>query len=323
MIVFADLHLREDTEGVVFSEVLPALHREALADPDRQLVCLGDFWHLRYLVPVYLQNRVYRFFEALGRDGVRLTLLPGNHDQIDPSGNNALEVFGSNWNVTVYHEPIWTAQGLWVPYRKDRAAFRAALALPRPQGAPAVLWTHHGVQGARMSAEQIDTDGVPVAELVVFPLVLTGHYHMAQTVGPVTYIGSPYQVKADEAGQRKGFMRYRSGGSREFVELIAGKRYHLLRATRPEELDLSGVRPGDEVRLQLPAGAVGAAFAKAIEARGASALLSSDTEEHGARLSVSATAGLDEYAQAYVAEFAAGLDPARLMDVYRRVVHGN
>ena len=120
MIVFSDLHLREETADTVFNEVLKGLVVALSVENDKTLVCLGDFWHLRYQVSVHLQNQVLSVFQWLNRLGVSVHLLPGNHDQINVQGENALDIFSPLPNVTVYSTPKWTKYGLWCLIEKSR-----------------------------------------------------------------------------------------------------------------------------------------------------------------------------------------------------------
>jgi UDP-2,3-diacylglucosamine pyrophosphatase LpxH len=81
MILFSDLHLKPESADVCF-EVLDAVCALACAS-DRQVAFLGDFWHVRYALPVDLLNCVSDEMARWQLEGVEAHLLPGNHDQID------------------------------------------------------------------------------------------------------------------------------------------------------------------------------------------------------------------------------------------------
>ena len=70
---------------------MPGIQEAALAD-DKRIACLGDFWSIRYQINVSLLNRVIEVLEGWDRLGLHTTFLPGNHDQVAPTGENALEV---------------------------------------------------------------------------------------------------------------------------------------------------------------------------------------------------------------------------------------
>lgn len=258
MIYFSDLHLRPESEDVCF-RVLEEVWALSRGLRDRHVACLGDFFHTRYAVPVYLLNRVWRMFRQWTQDdGIKLYLLPGNHDQIDLAGQSAMEVFGDLPGVQVFTEPTWDpGTGTWLPYRKDPAVLLGWLReTPEAMSAP-VIHMHHGIAGAWMNSGQQATmqDGVRPEDLPVGARVYCGHWHRHQVVQQCVYAGSPWQTRADEAGQRKGVLwtdPQQNGGNItgplwRFLPLAAGPSFHRFTAFSREEV--AAVRPGDVVRI--------------------------------------------------------------------------
>lgn len=255
MIYFSDLHLRPESEDVCF-RVLDEVWALSRGLKDRYVACLGDFFHTRYAVPVYLLNRVWRTFRQWTQDdGIRLYLLPGNHDQIDLAGQHALEVLGDLPGVQVFTEPTHDPNtGVWLPYRKDPAVLLAWL---KTAPAAQVVHMHHGIAGAWMNSGQQATmaDGVRPEDLPPGVRVYCGHWHRHQVVQQCVYAGSPWQTRADEAGQRKGVLwtdPQQNGGNItgpawRFLPMSAGPSFHRFTAFSPEEV--ASVRPGDVVRI--------------------------------------------------------------------------
>lgn len=318
MIVFSDLHLKEDTERTVFEQVLPGLFAALSQDADKVLACLGDFFHLRYRVPVHLLNRTAKFLEALERAKIHLIFLPGNHDQVSVDGEHALEVFQRFRNVEVMTNPAWNQYGFWIPYRKRAEDIAAALKFGHEtqQGRAPVLWMHHGVQGATIAPGHRDVKGLPPDAFRKW-VVLCGHYHIRQQLATVRYIGSPYQTKADEAGQDKGYAIWNPTSFQlEWVTTQWGKRYHNLGLVNGD-VDLSAVRPGDEVRMSTGREVDTEALTKALKEAGASFLVTPQVEQSGARLAVAEKAGVHDFAKAYVEQFAGDLNQEQLLALYR------
>ena len=334
MILFADLHLREETEAVVFDEVLPGIEKLMAALGENELAFLGDWYHLRYKVSVRIQNRVREWlWRVAGLKGPWwVTLLPGNHDQINERGQHALAVFDDIPNVRVFTEPTWTPHGLWIPYRKDPEEIRAALqtAPAFPDTPPPVVFMHHGVRGAMLNDGAKDLDGLP-PEWFAQRTVLCGHYHKPQDIdlpgGRLHYIGSPYQVNANEAGQDKRVALW-AGHALQPVPVQWGKRYHTVKtldrgaargAQTTEEILARahevGVQPRDElvIRTREDPAEVGKLFAAAGYTN---VRVIPEIEELQARLDVSATAGVDEYARAYVAAQETTFDKEELSEIY-------
>jgi DNA repair exonuclease SbcCD nuclease subunit len=319
MIVTADLHLTEDSEDLVFDEILPGLVDAALKD-DHWIAILGDIYHLRYRVSVRLQNRLYNFMAHT--PDYTWVLLPGNHDQINPAGEHALEVFRGLSNVIVVTAPEWTANGLWIPYRKDPAAILATLATPKPEGCPPVAWMHHGVRGAMLSSAMKDTDGIPVESFSGFKHVFCGHYHMPQNLGFLDYIGSPYQTRADESGQQKRIGIWDlSTLSMRYQPVFWGRKFHRLEVSVDSPLLIAdGVSRTDEIRIKAGPGVDVEELGRAAAEQGFTNVVITPVQAASAsRLKVAEGKGLDAYAEEYVKTFAGDLGGEKLMDLYREL----
>lgn len=318
MIIFADLHLREETEKTVFEQVLPGLFDAAIMDENRTLVCLGDFFHLRYRIPVFLQNRVLAFLELLQNNKINFIFLPGNHDQINAQGDHAFEVFRKFPNVQVLTQPQWNDYGYWIPYRRNGEDIARALeqATLTRTGKPPVLWMHHGIKNALMNSNIVDTKGLPV-EMFTQWVVLCGHYHIRQQLGTVRYIGSPYQTKADEAGQVKGYAIWNPDTfDLKWRNTDWGKRYHNFGLVTGE-IDLAGVRPGDEIRVTVPAGMNTVILHSTLEKARVSFVVTPQLEATEARLKVTGNSSLTDFVRAYIDQFAGPLDKDKLFNLYK------
>jgi DNA repair exonuclease SbcCD nuclease subunit len=322
MIIFSDLHLCEDSADTVFNEVLPGIELAALERKDWEIAFLGDFWHIRYRVPVLLQNMVGSVFWRWRKAGLTVRLLPGNHDQVDIDGENALEVFDEYEGVRVYSTPMWDKDGFWIPYRQnpkdiEEALLNSADAKKRAEVSgklptiPQVLFLHHGIRGAMMNENRQDTEGLPIGMFKEFQKILCGHYHKRQNVGKnLYYIGSPYQTKVDEANQEKGFAVWKDG-KLEYVTRQWGKRYHIVEVANyrsgpvplPADVDLKR----DEVRVTTKLGVNPEAVGRALAEMGVREhVVTPEVAPMENRLQVQPNANLTEFARAYVAEKAKG-----------------
>lgn len=323
MLLFADLHLNEDSAEVCLGEILPGIRQEAVARGITQIAFLGDFWDIRYRVVVKLLNAVRDELRHWHKSGLELRVLPGNHDQIDVAGRNALEVFSELPGVRVYNDPVADHDGVWIPYRKRREDLESALSLYRklgtnPQG-KRVLFSHHGVQGAFQNDHRKDTDGLPLTFFLGFDRILMGHYHKRQILGSIIYVGSPRQVTAHEAGQPKGFALW-DGKQIEWVDKDWGPRFHKARAEGADGIDLSGVQPGDDVRVTAAPGVDQEALIKALDATGARYVIEPEEPKSEARIDVPEGAGLRDFALGYVELHRGELDAGELMGAYDALV---
>lgn len=327
MIIFSDLHLDADSADVCLNEVLPGILEAVRQNNDPIVAMLGDFWHLRYRLEVRLLNAVTQILKSWTAQGIRVRMLPGNHDQIDVAGRNALEVLGEIPGVTVFTEPQVDEFGAWVPYRRDGKMVRDFLAsvVARIGNQPLTCFLHHGVVGAIDNYAAADAGDLHPNELPRNGAIFCGHYHRRQCVpnSQVIYVGSPRQVTANEAGQTKGFTVWdpQRGVVREETR-IWGPRYHQIQVGADGQVNLPAhFRAGDEVRVTAPE-ALCEAVSRGLDKLGARHVVTPELIAPGARLSVGPLASLAEYAGAYVEREAGDLDRARLLQVYREVVTG-
>lgn len=322
MLLTADLHLREESADVVLREVIPGILDLATRYDENTVAILGDLWHLRYRVPVSLLNAVAETFEAWG---LNVVLLPGNHDQVDVYGRNAMEVLGALPNVEVFSEPTVNASGAFLPYRKDPGLMVELSQKLLAQAAVKILYTHAGVRGAAQNGSIYDADGIPLEALVGWDLVVTGHYHRHQRLGNVVYLGSPWETRADEAGDPKGVWRVPDFTTYTFeqmerIETRWGPKHYRFELGQGETLDLSQVGARDIVRVATAAGvdveAVGAALVKAGVKQHT---VTPEVAINQARLEVAPESPMDAYAQAYAEIKSGDLALEGIVDVFKEI----
>ncbi len=323
MIIFSDLHLKESSADVVFGQVLPGIRAACDQHKDYHIAFLGDWWHIRYTVDVRLVNQVVEVLRGWSREGVMVDILVGNHDQVDVVGANALDVFNDLGNVTVHTEPGWTTSGLWVPYRKDIERVKEALRIPNPGGCFETIFMHQGVAGAIINNGLSDIDGI---DPIVLPgMVFCGHYHAHQRLGlngQIVYVGSPYQTRADEAGQDKGYIRWEDGQVWRRYVTDWGPKHHLVNLEAGQALDLSQVKPGDDVRVKAGQGVDIQALGQQLQAAGVQHAVTPDMQPIETRLQVEDGATLRAYAEAYVALQRGDLEQAKLMGLFDQITSG-
>lgn len=324
MILLADVHLREDSEATVLDQVLPAVGQAALSE-SKELVILGDLLTFRYKIDARLQNRLIDTLKSLVAWGIHIRIIPGNHDQYEVGGRNALEPLGEIPGIDVYTQPTIDGDGFWLPYRKRPDDISRALEYLDPvqnSSVPPILFTHLGINGALMNDHIRDTDGLPLGVFQKYRAVFLGHYHKRQSIGNsgtiCHYVGSPYQTKADESGQEKGYAIL-SSGSFQYVTTDWGRRYH--RFTTSGALDLSQVRPGDDVRVTATSEADVAAIVEQLRKSGIeNHVVTPEVEVCGSRLEVPENAGVRAYAHAYVEAQDTPLDKGRLIQTFEELV---
>lgn len=254
MIIFSDLHLEPKSEEAAL-EVLRRIPEVAAKHGESTVAFLGDFWMIRHSINVRLLLEAQEIIDGWFPQVRTTYVLPGNHDHIDRSGRNAMEVFDHVRGVQVLTEPAWTLDGLWVPYLYSEEDLRAALAMEKINDRCAnVCFAHAALRGAMMNNLHANEDGVEsgIFKEYGFKRVFLGHYHLHQVVRKgVMYVGSPYQVSYAEAGQPKGYVHW-DGKKATFHEWDPpiGKRHFkvVVDADHPEPFHLNGeMREGDKL----------------------------------------------------------------------------
>jgi DNA repair exonuclease SbcCD nuclease subunit len=327
-VVVTDVHTREDSIDIVSGEVFPGIMALCKAECIKHVFCLGDFWHLRYRVPVALLNTIRERLYELRAAGIYVTFLPGNHDQVDVQGRNAVSVFGDIEGITVYDNPTWTPHGLWLPYRTTLDEMTTAIAMPRPKGYMPIAWMHYGVHGALRNNHIRDVEGVKPHLFGDFEHVYCGHYHKRQQLGPggnIWYVGSPYQTRADEAGDPKGLAVWRAGHDLKFHDYTWGMRYVKAHVTDVGSIKaLAAQHPigMHDYRLTVAAGVDLAEVSKSLESQGISRYtLTPEVEAAQVRLEVKEGESLEEYAKAYM-ELKMDTKDDAMWTTFRRITEG-
>ena len=330
ILLFSDLHLKPETEAICMP-ILDNIIQEAVDRKIPTIGFLGDFWHMRYQVPVHLLNAVQEWLTRIGGAGLAVRFLPGNHDQINVVGENALQVFNAPPNVKVYTEPTVDEFGAWLPYRKDHDVVKAALKGFRKHKAR-TLFAHLPVRGAMQNNLVADEDGLMVSSFKGFRRVILGHYHKRQEWmnGSMCYLGSPWQTRSDEWGQPKGFAVFDAEqNTLEFVDKKWGPRHHRF----PEMASVEAlaahmtrhlVNEGDHVRVELPTKEDCKRVVEWLSKQGIKCVA---TPKEAAlpqpRFAFKEGTSLTEYAHQYVQDKAEKeFDSATLMHVWGRILEG-
>lgn len=247
--VFSDLHLRPDSAKVALP-IVARMREEALALGVTEVAFTGDFYHVRGLVPVVLQNALVDELDNWAAAHLTLTVIPGNHDQVDVVGRHALEVFRTHPAVRLYSRPTRDAWGLWIPYTRD---FERVRALVKAERGP-VLW-HGPMLNAMMNDRQASKEGLLAEDFAHCAVAVLGHFHKRQSFQNVHYVGSPWQTRSDEAGQPKGYaLLDPAKGELRYVDRNWGPRYASVECATPEEAlaELGAYGPDDVVRVAVP-----------------------------------------------------------------------
>lgn len=240
-IAFSDLHAHPFPYGADFVPYPPfkGLHNSRLVSTMRALSDMadyavannievvlfgGDMFHTRQSVKTVARNMVTHVIkEKFVDQGLKLVMIPGNHDYSDRVGHihslQPLSYLSDNVYVLDTVQALEIADDLVVisvPYtdsvkkaRKD-VQFAAQLSKQHPDK-QTVLLAHLGVQGATVGSDYVMLCPSDVAGQEIpfnqFDICLFGHYHQHQLVSKnAWFIGALTQQNWSDVNGKRGFI---------------------------------------------------------------------------------------------------------------------
>lgn len=199
----------DDVLGIMVQSQDYALER-GIAD----VFILGDLFDQKHPDGATLV-RTSRCLTGMARAGLRLWLLPGNHDAVDRDGRlytlqlyeelktPGIEVLGHGTHEVVPGLRLHAMP--WLP--EDRARHRIGEINGGLTGGDRdILLLHQGIDGAIADGGWVYSKGVAPSSLENFSLSITGHFHTPQVHGWGRYLGSPLDLRfGDEEVRQRGF----------------------------------------------------------------------------------------------------------------------
>jgi len=218
ILLYSDLHLREERLEDA-AQVLSEIPRLAIDHNVDRIVNGGDTFNTRGVIRTKCLKVLYDAYSEWARQGLKQTIIVGNHDQEDKAGViHPMKIFERFPDWHVIDTPQISDGGVFIPYvsNGELKSFLTEHSFPKGQ----VAFVHLGFQGAMMNDSYRDTEGVPIEWFNKFLAVFSGHYHYRNKIKHVQYIGSPMQQNFSEMGQEKGVLIYDSALKKtEFIPI--------------------------------------------------------------------------------------------------------
>lgn len=226
-VLISDIHFNEKNLSLSSQALSAALtHARLLSIP---LVIAGDLNDTKAIIRAEVANRLV---DVLSISMVDVFILVGNHDLVNEKGEehglNYLRPFSKVIDFACSYDELPGV--LFIPYQNSAETFEKIVKQKARAGDLLVI--HQGVKGALMGDYVQDKSAIDPAILKDYK-VFSGHYHKHQTVGTVTYAGSPFTMSYGEANDgQKGFLVVNEDGS--FRQVPLDLRRHII-----ETVDLS------------------------------------------------------------------------------------
>lgn len=197
------------------------------------LVIAGDLNDTKAIIRAEVANSI---IEILQDATVEVYILCGNHDAINEKGStHGLNYLRPYARVIDFPCKFQELPGvLFIPYQSDAENFKAALRQKASKGD--IVVCHQGVKGALMGDYVQDKSAIDVEILAGYPTI-SGHYHEHQTMGTLTYIGSPFTMTFSEAAHDgKGYLVVNEDGA--FERRLLDLRKHVVVDVDTEGLEI-------------------------------------------------------------------------------------
>ena len=187
------------------------------------LVIAGDLNDTKAIIRAEVANAIIPILEQCEYKPFALV---GNHDMINEKGQEHGLNYLKPYAIVVDRPRVLPVSGsplAMIPYYSNPKELEFYLGTT-PSDALVIM--HQGVKGGDMGDYFQDHSAIDVSLLDRFKAVISGHYHRHQTIGKLTYIGSPFTMTFGEAKDGpKGFLILNSDGS--FERVILDLRRHV------------------------------------------------------------------------------------------------
>ena len=164
------------------------------------IVIAGDIFHNKSIIHSLAQSIFLDFLRD--HRALNFIIISGNHDMSSKSGSgvSALKSLDNEPNVTMIHEPTVIDNINFVPWNPE------TMVDDIKSSNSEYLVAHFGLNEAQLSSGISIVSDVKLKDLSGYKHCILGHYHLPQSVGNVTYVGSPIQLDWGEKGEVKRFL---------------------------------------------------------------------------------------------------------------------
>ena len=211
-VAIADLHLSMYAQDSIIPEtslperlhslniVLRNVANYSLENDIKNIVIAGDIFHNKSIIHSLAQS----IFLDYVRDFLSLhfIIVSGNHDMSSKSsqGVSALKSLDNEPNVNMIHNPTVIENISFIPWNPE------TMVGDIKNSKEEYLVAHFGLNEAQLSSGISIVSDIGLKDLIKFKHCILGHYHLPQSVGNVTYVGSPIQLDWGEKGEEKRFL---------------------------------------------------------------------------------------------------------------------
>ena len=192
----------------------------------RTVIHLGDLFDRRKYINFNTLSTVRdKFFQRLHDEGIHLHITIGNHDTYYKNTNNLnsiKEILEDRYlNVSIYEKPsVIYLNGYnfgivpWIT-KENEEEIQKFIQTTKCK----MIGGHFEIVGFQVINGVYHTTGFKVSEFNRFERVLSGHFHIKQSMGNIHYLGTAYQMNFADVYSKKGFHVFDTeSNTLEFIE---------------------------------------------------------------------------------------------------------
>lgn len=210
-IMLADLHLSSYSNEKIIKGISEKLYytinvlenviKYAKTNNISKIIILGDIIHTKSIIH---SEAISPFLDIIRKNReITFIIFSGNHDFSSRSGNgvSALKFLDSEINIKMIYEPELIDCFWIVPWNPSRM-------VDDIKNGPknTYLVSHLGLNEGRLNSGISIISDIGLKDIKKYKHAFLGHYHSPQTVGNVTYVGSPIQLDWGEKHEEKRFL---------------------------------------------------------------------------------------------------------------------
>ena len=246
----------ETTKEYFSNFLLPLINKELTKDD--MIVQLGDLFDNRSFIPIdvlcYAENVIKEMSNIC-----QVHILVGNHDMYHKSSGdvNSVSLFKYIPNVFIYDRckkiEFNGKSILMMPYIEKRS--KQVEELKKYSGCD-YLFCHSDLNGAKMHLNSVahkNLDKIDVEDFTGYKDVKTGHIHIQQKIGNVTFVGSIFEMDRNDRGNQKGIFILDSNDMTErFIPNTISPRFKKINILNEKDVELlDGLSTRDYIDLNI------------------------------------------------------------------------
>lgn len=239
-----DLHLTEQPRDSYRFGIFPLLCKLTQEHEASYCFIQGDMMDKTDRHSASLVNRVVDEVHNLSQF-CKVFILKGNHDYVDPA-TPYFKFMRYMPNVYYITEPTKVAldgtKVFLLPHAREPMKEWAPLRLPDAD----LLLIHQTVKGA-MAESGTEMEGLPMAFFAGCKEILSGDIHVPQSIGALTYVGSPYHVHFGDKFKPRILIRREDGKRENYLTQFPMK--HVMDITNLSDLDWGDLTKGDQSKV--------------------------------------------------------------------------